>query len=251
VITRIRKSVMYVQARMKCSIKFRIIADVHRPGCIKFGIGRGIRILFNRRHDLQREFGLYEKELEGPYRLLIKMDNIIYDVGGCDGYTAIILAHLAPDGKVISFEPSPKMCDTFRRNLSLNPSLAPRVELVHAFVGSSKDTTFVQASKTVAAPTISIDDIVCDGSYPPPSFVKIDVDGAEMEVLQGMRETLHEYRPALIIETHSEELERQCIAFFTHAVHYRVRIIKNAFWRVFLPEYRPIEHNRWLVVEPD
>ena len=111
VMARMHKSVMHVQARIKSPIKSRLISDVHKPRRIKSGIGRDSCILFNRRHDLQREFGLHEKELESSYRRLIKRDNIVYDVGGYDGCTAIMLAHLVPNGKVISFEPSAEMCE--------------------------------------------------------------------------------------------------------------------------------------------
>jgi hypothetical protein len=82
----------------------------------------------------------------------------------------------------------------------------------------------------------------------PPTFVKIDVDGAELEVLDGMRGTLRKVGPSLVVETHSGELEQECAALLASA-SYRVRVRRNALWRVLYPEMRPIEHNRWLVAE--
>jgi hypothetical protein len=49
---------------------------------------------------------------------------------------------------------------------------------------------------------VAIDDLVADGSIKPPTVVKIDVEGAELAVLQGMRHTLAEHRPAVICELH-------------------------------------------------
>jgi len=48
---------------------------------------------------------------------------------------------------------------------------------------------------------VSIDGLVADG-LPAPDVVKIDVEGAELEVLDGMERTLRELRPALVIELH-------------------------------------------------
>jgi hypothetical protein len=48
--------------------------------------------------------------------------------------------------------------------------------------------------------TVVIDDLLKAGQLPAPSFVKIDVEGAEGQVLQGMRRTLASAKPALFIE---------------------------------------------------
>lgn len=53
--------------------------------------------------------------------------------------------------------------------------------------------------------------------YPvaPPEFVKIDVEGHEMHVLNGMRETLFRHRPALLIEIHTQDLGREVYRLLT------------------------------------
>jgi hypothetical protein len=50
----------------------------------------------------------------------------------------------------------------------------------------------------------------------------------------------------LIIETHSPELEKGCIAML-EAMGYRCEIIGNAWYRALIPEHRGIPHNRWFV----
>ena len=75
---------------------------------------------------------------------------------------------------------------------------------------------------------------------------KIDVDGGELDVLQGMSKTLSDHSNKIIIETHTPDLEKSCITFL-EARGYQTRIIKNAWWRIILKEERPIDHNRWLV----
>jgi hypothetical protein len=48
-----------------------------------------------------------------------------------------------------------------------------------------------------------------------------------------------------IIETHSLDLENGCIELLRSA-GFQTRVIPNGWWRVFIPELRPIAHNRWL-----
>jgi Methyltransferase FkbM domain len=49
---------------------------------------------------------------------------------------------------------------------------------------------------------VAIDELVASGELPAPTAIKLDVEGAELRVLEGMRETLARHRPTLICETH-------------------------------------------------
>ena len=77
-----------------------------------------------------------------------------------------------------------------------------------------------------------------------PDFIKVDVDGGELDVLQSAESTLSQV-PALIVETHSAELERACGRLLVdHGL--RVTVVSQ---RKLGTEMRPIPHNRWLVAE--
>ena len=229
-----RLSLMAVQARAKGAVKPVLFADEHRLRTVRFGPGRGVRAHLNRRHDLQREFGFYESELSRAYRRLIAPDAIVYDIGADDGLTTLIYAQLAPLGHVYAFEPEAHGLAAIERNLGANPALAPRVTVVPAAVGGGASSTSVDMFAS---------------NERPPGFVKIDVDGSELEVLEGMSETLRTSEPALIVEVHSRELERRCVALLRDA-DYAPFVRANAWWRSLYPEMRPIEHNRWLIAQP-
>jgi FkbM family methyltransferase len=51
--------------------------------------------------------------------------------------------------------------------------------------------------------------------YPHPDVLKIDVEGAELDVLTGAKRALQESMPVLFIETHSRALDEQCRNFLT------------------------------------
>jgi MoaA/NifB/PqqE/SkfB family radical SAM enzyme len=80
-----------------------------------------------------------------------------------------------------------------------------------------------------------------------PCFIKVDVEGAEVDVLRGVEEIL-ERGVRLVIETHSENAERRCVDFLEER-GYETKIIKSAWWRSILPEQRPDSHNRWLAAK--
>jgi hypothetical protein len=114
----------------------------------------------------------------------------------------------------------------------LSPDLFPQLQICTQKLGTkpSADST-----------TLDHLDIPSTG----PIFIKIDVDGAEGDVLIGGAQLLLRPDVTLLIETHSLELETQCRTLL-ESLGYQCQIIRNAWWRFLIPENRPIGHNRWL-----
>jgi hypothetical protein len=77
-----------------------------------------------------------------------------------------------------------------------------------------------------------------------PGFVKIDVDGGEVEVLRGAERLLVEHRPSLIVETHLQALERQCARFLDDHGYRPMLVKQRRVWKE-----RRLADNRWLVAE--
>jgi len=176
--------------------------------------------------------GLYELELNRHLRRLCLPGTRSFDVGAQFGYDALILAKLGEE-QVASFEPDPASLEVMIANFALNPMLGPLIYPVQALVGTGSGNT------------LSLDDYVASAEGFMPDFVKVDVDGAEAEVLEGARRLLAERRPHLLVEVHSEHLERVCGRLLVdHG--YRPIIVNQ---RTVLREYRPIAHNRWLVAD--
>jgi len=92
----------------------------------------------------------------------------------------------------------------------------------------------------------SVDSLANDA--PEPVMLKIDVEGCELDVLHGARSLLESGSCLLVVETHSVELERDCVAFLEE-LGYKTQVIDNAWYRVLIPESRPLPHNRWLSAE--
>jgi hypothetical protein len=90
-------------------------------------------------------------------------------------------------------------------------------------------------------------DVTLDGyaaEFQAPGFVKIDVEGGELDVLRGARRVLVDQRPSLIVETHSAELERLCGRFLVEHGYRPLVVKQRSVWKE-----RRLQNNRWLVAE--
>jgi hypothetical protein len=197
------------------------------------GIGRGIRLEIDFAHHTGLYAGLYEVELNSSLRRLCPPGTRSFDVGAHFGYDALVFAKLSASD-VRSFECEPPLAERMERNLALNPQLAERIRLSLAYVDARSDP---------ARGRITLDDAALDDGGFVPDFVKIDVEGAEADVLRGSQWLLAEHRPALVIETHDREVELECQQVL-RGHGYAPQIVDRRRW---LPDHRPIAHNRWLV----
>jgi FkbM family methyltransferase len=67
--------------------------------------------------------------------------------------------------------------------------------------------SFLKIKECVTVDTVAIDDLLQQQQIEPPTLVKIDVEGAEINVLQGMSQTLKKYHPIIIYEVDDENQE--------------------------------------------
>jgi FkbM family methyltransferase len=151
------------------------------------------------------------------------------DVGANVGIFAIPVAeHVGPEGKVYAFEPAPDMAEELRL-LAEAAGVADRIDLRQVALGAepatlslrvdpddpsdaTKRSLFVEGEVVAEVPVWPLDDLVASGELtlePRLNAVKIDVEGAEVLCLRGMRSTLAEQRPRLlVIETIESHLHR-------------------------------------------
>jgi hypothetical protein len=202
---------------------------------LPLGIGRGLRLQVDLRHHSGLYLGLYEIELNRHLRAQCRPGFKCFDVGGQLGYDALVLAKLT-GGAVVSFECEPTAVASMQTSFEANPQLKSLPVAECAFVASVSDP---------ARRHIALDDYVHSPNGFIPDFIKIDVEGHELEVLKGADRILRERSPNLIVETHSAELERLCLAYL-HSLGYSSAVVDQRRW---IPDLRPTEHNRWIRAE--
>jgi hypothetical protein len=186
---------------------------------------------------LQFWAGFYERETYRWLRQFAAGHRSGIDVGAAWGEFTLYLLRSNQDSNVIAFDPDPKHEPTFTRNLKMNGfSEGDRLQRYRKFVGTGTNGT------------VRLD--AFESHLKSPVFLRVDVDGHEMDVLQGASGLLQNKKVRLIFETHSATLEQNCECFLKD-LGYRTKIIKNAWWRIVIKDQRPIELNRWLVASND
>ena len=197
---------------------------------IKAGIAKGIKMNIDINSKSQRVLGLDEREIQKAFKEYSKMATHFFDIGGSDGYYSLIYRKFNPSGVIYNFEAQ----EHFKKE-----------QVVHFNMNSFNPIQF-QFSKFVSDlnddKNISIDELFKETNQK--LLFKIDVDGGEMDVLNGMHNTIKNNRCYFIIETHSLQLEMDCIKFLEN-YGYKTTLIDVAWYRKFVPEDRPTEHNRW------
>ena len=177
--------------------------------------------------------GLFERETHPWLNRLSEGIATAIDIGAAHGEYTLYFLTKTKATKVFAFEPNVSLSPYLHENLRLNAlEPSPRLEISSKFLGVSETEQETQLDSL--APLVRT-----------PCFIKMDVDGAEQQILEGAKaiNALSDVR--WLIETHSGKLESHCERILTDA-GFRTTIIPNAPWRIFLPELRPIEHNRWM-----
>lgn len=188
---------------------------------------QGLRFLAAKRVFYSKWFwdGAYEKETCIFLRTTTTRDAICYDIGANIGYHALVMAEAAEKGHVYAFEPIPQVCEILQKNIDINHmqniTIVPKVAArVAGKIQLGLDTSIDQAAlkfatkdeshrmrEIIECDGITLDNFVTEGNTPP-SLIKIDVEGAEVDVLQGACRILAQYHPLVLCETHGQAAAR-------------------------------------------
>jgi FkbM family methyltransferase len=232
----LQKSINLVPWRIRSSIKYiPIIASLQRlilknivegkefEFLIKSGPAKGLKYPILLPDDKGVWTGGYEIDFVSELVSAVNANDVCFDIGGWRGYCGGAMAtHKAKS--VYIFEPLPENCTRIEKLIGLNPQLP--ITLVRTAVGAKNDTaTFslieatsmgklssspfqpnVTSANTINVEVISLDSWRNANTIPSPNVMKIDVEGAELMVLHGAKETIAESYPILFIECHSRHL---------------------------------------------
>lgn len=181
-------------------------------------------------------FGTYEIETQRAFCGVAKPGDVVYDVGANVGFYSLLGSLcVGPTGRVYCFEPLPRNITDLRKHIAIN-RLA-NCEVIEAAVSSTEGRTGFDSSRprsmgwlseagSQTVSTVSLDSLVGNGRILPPKVMKIDVEGAEVDVLRGCTEVLAAHHPAIVLATHGRAAHDVCIETLT-AHGYKVRSVNS------------------------
>ncbi len=163
---------------------------------------------------LARALGIYESEKTQTICAMLKPDQSFIDVGCNKGDFSLLAAKIiGKDGSVLAFEPEPDNCQWVEKNISLNGyeniklfqlALGDKNEDAQLYLGEKSGWHSLVSNpactqkSTIEVKKRTLDSILEDAGNPRVDMIKIDVEGAEMEVLQGAS-TIFGNNPDLIV----------------------------------------------------
>jgi FkbM family methyltransferase len=208
-----------------------------------FGLVAGLDLhrfpLFNRA--FLAIYAVYKQYFEaGPIdrlREFVPSGSCVIDVGANVGFFSLRFAQWVGDtGKVIAIEPEDRNYDNLVAALGRR-GLSRRVDALKAVAAAIPGTAFLEINPLhpadhklsrdgtgLPATAVTLDGLVGDKGPSKPALVKIDVQGAEMQVLEGAADILKLAGPALFIELHEAGLSKfdtSVAAILDHLSGYR------------------------------
>lgn len=190
------------------------------------------------------EFARAEVDLISHYAGVSGSNRLIIDVGANLGAICLPLAARHRQTQVIAFEPQRRIHALLCANAANNRLF--NVECHHAALGRedgvmpfpsiplSTRGNFGDVGAHVAHVHPAVEPVLVrrldSMALSPVGFIKIDVQGAELEVLQGAVETIRRDRPALLLEVTRSEPERtKAVSDFMFALDYRLLVFFSPF----------------------
>lgn len=139
--------------------------------------------------------GRYEAAFFDAFVQRARQARVVVDAGAARGLYAALAARLEGPQQIHAFEPDPARRFALRLNLLRAPA-GKRILIRPEFLGAGE-----RRGLTL--------DRYCERAGVAPDLIKMDIEGAEIAVLEGAREVCMRHRPTLLIELHQRRLRRQ------------------------------------------
>jgi FkbM family methyltransferase len=190
--------------------KTTVLSIMQGPGKgMKWIVGSGVHGMWLGSYEADKQQILADIPLEGT---------TVLDIGANVGFFSILLSRLVgPKGKVIAFEPLPRNIDFINQHIQLNK--LENITVYAAAVGEKTGVMRFDSSPChsqgrlaltgdLEVPVITLDSLSKLDN--PVSFVKIDVEGAEADVLRGSESFFKSNRPIILLATHGRKEADDC-----------------------------------------
>jgi FkbM family methyltransferase len=188
-------------------------------------IGNNLRMYLIPEDHVQQQlfwYECYEKPVEAGLQKLLNADSVFIDIGANVGYFSLYASRLAPQGKVIAFEPVSHLFDALQKNIEVNG--IKNIQAVKVAIGerneereiylSAADNTGMSSfgkpenysGKKELVKIFSFDAWFAASALTKVDLIKIDAEGFELAVLKGMKQTITRFKPHIVTEVNPQTL---------------------------------------------
>jgi len=183
-------------------------------------------------------FGKYEPDQEKVLVDLLKHSTVFWDVGAHVGWYSLLASKYLKHGQIYSFEPNPDNIQYIKQHIRINE--INNINLLAYALSSSVGQQHFNPNKqqgslsddgTLIVKTLTADQFITDNPNIPdlikPDLLKVDIEGAELEFLEGAKKLLCEDKPTLLLSAHGYQKRDSCIEFL-EKLDYKIKhIVSN------------------------
>lgn len=167
---------------------------------------------------------------------LMEDGDVFVDVGASNGiYSLPAAVKVGTKGLVVAIEPDSRKLSRLVMNAA-NNTLNCQLVVENCFVGSS-----------TKASLSTLDDLFERLVLPDPTFVKIDVDGPELEVLKGFRHGLSKPKPIKLIQIEFDESNKDLVNFLAEFGYRLIAFEPSPFSNLNALRAESLRGNGWFV----
>ena len=195
--------------------------------------------------------GSFEFEKQQRIRGRLREGMSVFDIGAHVGFYTLVASRAVGDsGKVFAFEPWPANVVDCLAHVRMNQ--LDNVVVVPAAVGattglasfaageSSSTGRLARVDTGVRVPCVTLDGLLATGRFPVPDVIKVDVEGAELQVLEGSQKLLRQHATTWFVALHSFDQKSACLRLLGDA-GYAISSLNGASCDPYSPKAAPDE----------
>ena len=189
----------------------------------------------------------YEPEMAPLWFGLASRAEVVLDVGAHVGFYTLLAAHANSKSRIFAFEPHPAVYGRLVRNVALNGVDNVRcvqsacgakrgagelheVDVPGVPSGSTLDSRFMKPEWGIRSRVVSVvmlDEFVAGADLATVDLVKLDTEGTEPQVLEGMRDTLRRHRPVIFCEVLPDRGTEEALEAVFGSLRYRYHLLRG------------------------
>ncbi len=164
--------------------------------------------------------------------------DIALDLGAYLGDSAVIFSRLVgPSGHVYSFEALANQFEVMKKNVArfncdnVTPCFNAAWNTNEELMMMENRASSCIGAGTMPVPAVRIDDFVAERGLERVDFIKMDIEGAEQEALEGCEKTIRAHRPKLALSAYHKPEDLYLLMEIVREMH--------ADYRFYLRHYNP------------
>lgn len=210
-------------------------------------------------------FGEYEESTNQLLRKFVRPGDHILEAGANNGSETLLLSRLAGEGKVYAFEPIPHVFNRLKFNVEIN-GLGKNIVLSQIALGEENKTVYFnifplnyanqgmsskygnnQMTTKIEVEQVTLDSWVERNNIPKIDFLKMDIQGAEIDLIKGGKNSLQKFKPVVFTEAAESWLDIKVLYRLLKELNYKVYFIGEKKYNLMESESN-IRSGNWLAV---